>query len=242
MVTMAVERRVRRAGRLLESRNERDQRRRAHPKMTIVPEGKAPFTVPYAPREATVDGITPVFTTADRGGRMPLLLRAGDGLPSYTFDIIFGYSDPQRSIEPELAKLRVLARSGARLRVNLDAMTASNLWRMTGFTVQVIARQHGTNHPTRATCSITLQWASDAIVQVGPLTGGAAPQPKAAPTGGAAAGAGAGTRVHTVVAGDTLTHLARTYYGNGALYPRIADANGIRDPSRISVGQKITIP
>jgi nucleoid-associated protein YgaU len=49
-------------------------------------------------------------------------------------------------------------------------------------------------------------------------------------------------RTHVVVAGDTLFELARRFYGNGALFPVIATANGIADPDRISVGQVLVIP
>lgn len=128
MVTAAVQRRVRIAGKRVERAARR--RRARHPKMTIVPEGREPFVVPYAPREMNLDGVAPTFTTADRGGRSPLLLRSGDGLRQISFDLVFGHSDPQVSIERELNLLRALAQSGLRMRVNLDHTTNSNLWRL----------------------------------------------------------------------------------------------------------------
>lgn len=49
---------------------------------------------------------------------------------------------------------------------------------------------------------------------------------------------------YTIVSGDTLSKLAKKYYGNAGAYPRIYDANRevIKDPDLIYVGQKIRIP
>ncbi|WP_063821679.1 LysM peptidoglycan-binding domain-containing protein [Nocardia pneumoniae] len=49
-------------------------------------------------------------------------------------------------------------------------------------------------------------------------------------------------RIHTVVAGDTLSGLAERFYGNGNLSHIIAAANHIADPDVIGVGQKLIIP
>lgn len=50
-------------------------------------------------------------------------------------------------------------------------------------------------------------------------------------------------KTHTVQPGDTLWGLARKYYGNGALYPKIASANpGIKNPNLIYDGQVLIIP
>lgn len=50
-------------------------------------------------------------------------------------------------------------------------------------------------------------------------------------------------KTHTVQTGDTLWGLAKKYYGNGALYPKIASANpGIRNPNLIYDGQVLSIP
>lgn len=50
-------------------------------------------------------------------------------------------------------------------------------------------------------------------------------------------------KTHTVQRGDTLWGLAKKYYGNGALYPKIASANpAIKNPNLIYDGQVISIP
>jgi LysM repeat protein len=50
--------------------------------------------------------------------------------------------------------------------------------------------------------------------------------------------------MHQIVRGDTLWGLARRYYGNGALYPRIFDANRdtVSDPHWIYDGKWLRIP
>ena len=49
---------------------------------------------------------------------------------------------------------------------------------------------------------------------------------------------------YTVKSGDTLWAIAKTYYGNGAQYPKIYNANTniIKNPNLIYPGQKLVIP
>jgi nucleoid-associated protein YgaU len=52
------------------------------------------------------------------------------------------------------------------------------------------------------------------------------------------------TQHHVVVKGDTLSRIAQQYYGDAALYPKIFEANRdvLKDPNKISIGQKLRIP
>ncbi|RYD17089.1 MAG: LysM domain-containing protein, partial [Verrucomicrobiaceae bacterium] len=61
------------------------------------------------------------------------------------------------------------------------------------------------------------------------------PTPKAA----TAATAAAGTSVHTVKAGDTLAKISRKA---GTTPEALARLNGIKDPSKLRIGQKIKLP
>jgi nucleoid-associated protein YgaU len=67
------------------------------------------------------------------------------------------------------------------------------------------------------------------------------PEPEPAPEPEAAA---SGERIHEVVAGDTLGHIAQKYYGKASDYMRIFEANRdiLDDPNLIKVGQKLKIP
>jgi nucleoid-associated protein YgaU len=51
-------------------------------------------------------------------------------------------------------------------------------------------------------------------------------------------------RWHVVVSGDTLSGLARKYYGKASLYMKIFEANKdqLTNPDLIKVGQKLRIP
>ncbi|MGJ5641677.1 peptidoglycan-binding protein LysM [Formosa sp. S-31] len=51
-------------------------------------------------------------------------------------------------------------------------------------------------------------------------------------------------KFHTVVSGDTLGKIAKTYYGNAMKYPEIFEANKpmLKDPDKIYPGQVLRIP
>jgi len=50
--------------------------------------------------------------------------------------------------------------------------------------------------------------------------------------------------VYTVKSGDTLSKLAKHFYGDAQKYPAIFEANRdqLKDPDKIQVGQKLRIP
>ena len=52
------------------------------------------------------------------------------------------------------------------------------------------------------------------------------------------------TQTYVVQPGDSLSKIAQKYYGDAALYPRIFEANRdlLKDPNKISPGQKLRIP
>ncbi len=49
-------------------------------------------------------------------------------------------------------------------------------------------------------------------------------------------------RTCTTVRGDTLWALALRYYGDGAQWPRIAEANNLHDPRAVPIGLRLVIP
>jgi nucleoid-associated protein YgaU len=54
----------------------------------------------------------------------------------------------------------------------------------------------------------------------------------------------AGAKTYTVQAGDTLSKIAKQFYGNAGAYMKIFDANKdkLTDPNKIQVGQVLKIP
>ena len=68
------------------------------------------------------------------------------------------------------------------------------------------------------------------------------PQPQQA-AGGAQAG-GSGARKYTVQSGDSLSKIAKQFYGDANAYNRIFEANRniLSDPNKIQPGQELVIP
>jgi nucleoid-associated protein YgaU len=66
------------------------------------------------------------------------------------------------------------------------------------------------------------------------------PQPAAA----AGSAAGGGMQSYTVQAGDSLSKIAKQFYGDANQYMRIFEANKdkLNDPNKIQVGQELKIP
>lgn len=205
-----------------------------HPKMEIVPEGGAPFIVPFAPRGSDLDGVAADWQSVARGGRKPLLLRGGGSLQVMRFDLVLGHPDPDQSVEPQLAAVRRLAASGARFRVKLDATSGAFRWRMTAFSQEVVSRQHGTNQPTRAVVQMTFTEAADMVVQVGPVSGGSKGGGKDKPE--------KRPKFYVVKKGDTLQSIAKRFYGDPSVWRRIADANKIKKPKELKVGRRLELP
>ena len=47
---------------------------------------------------------------------------------------------------------------------------------------------------------------------------------------------------YTIAPGDNLSKVSKLFYGDANKYEHIAKANGMENPDKIQVGQKITIP
>lgn len=55
-------------------------------------------------------------------------------------------------------------------------------------------------------------------------------------------GEAAGTETYTVRSGDSLYAIATEFYGDGSKWRLIAEANGLDDDNRLTVGQELRIP
>lgn len=205
----------------------------AHPKAVLVADTGLRVVLPYAPRVVEHDGLADQWTELGRQGRKALVRRTASGLHVMAFTALLARRDHQQPVEDLLDAFRKLGESGARITVALSPLE-SGVWRLTGLKVSSELRQHGTNAVTRATVALSFTEAVDAVVAVGPLTGGAAASPAvpASPT----------ARTHVVKAGETLAAIAGRFYGKANDWPKIATANGIRDPRTLRVGATLTIP
>ncbi len=70
------------------------------------------------------------------------------------------------------------------------------------------------------------------------------PQQAAAATASAASGGSGAGRTYKVQPGDTLSKIAKQFYGNASDYNRIFEANQdkLQNPDLIKVGQELVIP
>jgi nucleoid-associated protein YgaU len=75
-------------------------------------------------------------------------------------------------------------------------------------------------------------------------SGSSSTAPEAAAPGQAAAGSAGPTRTHVVAKGDSLSKIARQYYGDANQWQRIYEANRdqISNPDLIHPGQNLKIP
>jgi hypothetical protein len=196
--------------------------------------GTLALTVPYAPQEIDYDGFSQDWTTTDRSGNTPLLLRKGDLLETMKFTLTF--ANPNRlSVQTgQFNALKKLSKTQERVLVRYGPQEAG-LWRITACTVSSTQRHPDTNEITQMTASLTLTQASDAAPAVGPVSPPAPPAPPAKKPS---------PRTYTVVRGDCLWTIAKRFYGSGPLWPRIFDANRskIKNPNLIYPGQKFVIP
>jgi len=207
-----------------------------HPRAYLATSTGIKLVLPFAPVEVDHDGWADPFETLDRPGRLPLVRRSGDGLPTLSFAVTIAYQDHQDSVEGVIARLRSIAYSGARVTVGGMSVHELGPWRMTGCQVTTTARQYGSNRITGATASLSFLRDSDVTVvpkHTGPATGGHKPtKPKAHPV----------NRYYVMRRGDTLSGVAHKMYGHAALWPRIATASHIRNTRTIKVGTRLTIP
>ena len=223
-----------------------------HPKAKLITEDGERFVLPFAPTQVAHDGFARGRAQLDRPGRKPLTVDVGPGLRSCSFTVFLGYRDHQRSVEPLLKDLRRLAASGDRITIaGLGDLEGAHKWNLTGMTVDTLLRQQGTNAVTRATVALSFTEDVDAVVNVGPLSGGKKGG-KGGKGGGGKGGGGKGgggkggddtkTRRYTVEAGDTLARIALKFYGNPNKWRLIAHRNKIDDPRKLKPGTRLIIP
>lgn len=209
-------------------------RTRRHPKMVIVSDTGRRITIPYAPVQVDHDEEAPVWVELERAQRTPALEYAGMPLQRRSFDLNI-VRDGHRAVEDILNDLRQVTRRRERITISSMGVSLGGVWRITDLAYKSLKREQGTNAIVHAVAAVEVKRASDVTVAVGPVSGGAkTPTPAASET--------ARPQQYTVKSGDTLWVIAQRTYGDGARWKEIADANGIRDPRTLKVGQVLTLP
>lgn len=196
--------------------------------------GTLTFAVPYAPLEIDYEGLAQEWVTTERSGNAPLLLRKARPLRAMKFSLLLAHPNRLVAQTANIAAITLLCRTRERVLVRYGPNEAG-LWRITEAGLSSTERHPDTNEITRAVLSVTFTEASDAAPAVGPVAP-PPPPPPPPPT--------QQPRTHTVVRTDCLWKIALRFYGNGALWPRIYDANRgqIKNPNLIYPGQVFVIP
>jgi LysM repeat protein len=205
----------------------------------VTEDGKISYSFHLAPREIDYGGFNQAWVETERSGNTPLLLRKGDNLDTMSFTFMMVETRNRDFVEmtESILALKAVAKSRLRVLVSYSRLEAG-LWRVTDASASSVLRHPdpANNEPIQATATVKLTRASDPAVAIGPVSGGTQPAP--------AAPKPAPPRTHTVVKGDTLWGISQRYYGKGASWPRIFDANRskIKDPHWIYPGQVFVIP
>lgn len=209
-----------------------------------------PVLIPYAPRELEVTEDAGEWVTVNRAGLKDALLYNKPKLRAMRFTLVLAdrtYHQPGSwvygaQVQTALGvynQLKAYARAGTRMRLAYSS-TENGTWRVTAMSLATLLRDDITNEITHCTVDMTLMEASDITLGVGPVTGGAtATTTPATPSANTTTSS---ANYYDVQRGDTLFAIAQRKYGDGNLWPRIADANGITDPRTLQVGARLRIP
>lgn len=209
--------------------------RPAHPKATIKSSSGDTFTFPFLPRDATYAGGYPTYAVLPRPRRKDLLQRASTSLRTIQLAALLAHRDPQVSVEPWVNALGKVLTSGEVVTLtNAGPALSGRRFRVADASTESQALQHGTNEMTSAVVTISLTEDSDALIKVGPLSGGKSTgkkHPRAT--------------TYTVKKGDTLRKLADRFYGSPSKWRAIADAQKPKITSAtagLKVGRRLRIP
>lgn len=211
----------------------------AHPHVIIHSEDGKDLVIPMA-SPLKHSGLAAKYETHERVGDYDTLHKTGNPSHVVSADLTWiarssrGYIDPERSIEGDLTMWRYFAKSGVRLWFIGWGASSGGWWQLTELNIEVLTMKEGTNDATSATVSVTFTKPQNRQLPNGPLTGGA--KSLTAVTGIATASS------IVVKPGQTLYAAAYQATGDGELWRKIADANGITQPNALPAGTTLVVP
>lgn len=201
------------------------------------------LTLTVTSPEVEHSGLGREWVEIKRAGNLPILRDAGPKLRKYRLEAIL-YVDP--TVGDVADDLEVLARHAQAPEVTVTYgswETATAV--ITDITFKTRNRVQGTNEPYWAEVSLEITIKPPELRQLvpAPVPSAAPPPPPPAPAPGpSASSTPSRPSTVTVKAGDTLIGISTRVYGNGGQWRKIADANKVRNPKRLAVGQVLRIP
>lgn len=213
-------------------------------KMVIVNEIGNHVLVPFAPLDINHGERGIEWSEIDRFGTYATFRRTGLKVPTLSFDLELAAmgSHGKNNILGYLAAFDRMSEENARVYIHYTIREAG-AWLMTSYSATVTHRD--TFHrPTRANVSFVFSRIMDEKAFMGPIKGRSAslkvtPKPAANPK---KTNTETNLATYTVKKGDTLWVIAKKYYNNPLLWPRIADRNGVKNPKLLQIGKKLVIP
>jgi len=150
------------------------------------------------------------------------------------WSVLWAHTNHQQSIEKDLTRLRTFVEVGYPVTLSLGGLERG-WWNITDLSINIMARQQGTNAATRATVALTMTEVNDVRVKIArrtptPRTPPRTPTPRTPP------------RTYVVRGGDTLSGIASRLLGRASRFTEIARLNRISNPYRLRVGQRLKIP
>lgn len=213
-------------------------------KMVIINEIGNRVLVPFAPLDINHGERGIEWSEVDRFGTYATFRRTGLKVPTLSFDLTLAAmnSHGHNNILGYLAAFDRMSEENSRVYIHYTIREAG-AWLLTGYSATVTHRDT-LHRPTRANVSLTFSRIMDEKAFMGPIKGRSAslkatPKPAAKPK---RTNTSTNLATYTVKKGDTLWDIAKKYYNNPTLWPKIADRNGVKNPKLLQIGKKLVIP
>lgn len=211
----------------------RPTRPRVHPHVNV--SSAAGTVVLGAVDERTgIEGLGSTWVTIDRAGTNALLRRATRNRMRYTVPATLINGLGGKTVEQQLLALDAICASRAVCGVSYAEMSRHR-WQLTEVSGTTRNRQAFSNAILHADVTLTF------IVVVQEHLDRQPPPSTSRRQTPPSNRAKAKVTSYVVKAGDTLSKIAATVYGNANRWPEIAKLNGLRNPTAIKPGQRLKV-